>query len=105
MGDANSPIIEELIFLHDFINIILVFIITFVGFIIVRILFNSFVNKNLLESQIIECWKTSEGCVRWGEHGKWAWGTQSGDKITANQCGNQRRKVLVAFSQINNVLG
>merc|ERR1712141_50101 len=48
-------IIEELIFLHDFINIILVFIITFVGFIIVRILFNSFINKNLLERQIIQC--------------------------------------------------
>ena len=41
--------------MHDFINIILVFIITFVGFIIVRILFNSFINKNLLERQIIEC--------------------------------------------------
>jgi len=34
---------------------ILIFIITFVGFIIVRILFNSFINKNLLERQIIEC--------------------------------------------------
>merc|ERR1712038_773215 len=55
LQDANSPIIEELIFLHDFINIILVFIITFVGFIIVRILFNSFINKNFLERQIIEC--------------------------------------------------
>merc|ERR1712001_702951 len=55
LQDANSPIIEELIFLHDFINIILVFIITFVGFIIVRILFNSFINKNLLERQIIQC--------------------------------------------------
>merc|ERR1711934_561340 len=55
LQDANSPIIEELIFLHDFINIILIFIITFVGFIIVRILFNSFINKNLLERQIIEC--------------------------------------------------
>merc|ERR1711894_532515 len=55
LQDANSPIIEELIFLHDFINIILVFIITFVGFIIERILFNSFINKNLLERQIIEC--------------------------------------------------
>merc|ERR1712105_186867 len=55
MGDANSPIIEELIFLHDFINMILIFIIIFVGFIIVRILFNSFINKNLLERQIIEC--------------------------------------------------
>merc|ERR1712168_783903 len=55
MGDANSPIMEELIFLHDFINIILIFIITFVGFIMVRMLFNSFINKNLLERQIIEC--------------------------------------------------
>merc|ERR1712141_369390 len=55
LQDANSPIIEELIFLHDFINIILIFIITFVGFIIVRILFNPFINKNLLERQIIEC--------------------------------------------------
>merc|ERR1712038_1142948 len=55
LQDANSPIIEELIFLHDFINIILIFIITFVGFIIVRILFNSIINRNLLERQIIEC--------------------------------------------------
>merc|ERR1712183_621098 len=55
MGDANSPIIEELIFLHDFINMILVLIITFVMFIIITILFNSFINKNLLERQIIEC--------------------------------------------------
>merc|ERR1711944_232511 len=55
MGDANSPIIEELIFLHDFINIILVFIITFVMFIIITIILNSFINKNLLERQIIEC--------------------------------------------------
>merc|ERR1712019_69322 len=57
--------------------------------------------------QVIKCasWKTSKGCVRWGEHGKWAWGTQSGDKITTNRCGDQRRKILVAFGQINNVLG
>merc|ERR1712004_559336 len=46
---------EELIFLHDFINMILVFIITFVMFIIVTIILNSFINKNLLERQIIEC--------------------------------------------------
>jgi len=37
LQDANSPIIEELIFLHDFINIILVFITTFPGFIIIII--------------------------------------------------------------------
>merc|ERR1711921_2966 len=53
--DANSPIIEELLFLHDFINLILIFIIRFVGYIIFRILLNNFINKNLLESQIIEC--------------------------------------------------
>lgn len=54
MQDANSPIIEELIFLHDFINLILVFIISFVGYIIVFIIFNKYININLLESQIIE---------------------------------------------------
>lgn len=55
LQDANSPVIEELIFLHDFINIILVFIITFVCVVIISILLNKFINKNLLESQIIEC--------------------------------------------------
>lgn len=46
---------EELIFLHDFINMILIFIISFVLYIMATILLNSFINKNLLESQIIEC--------------------------------------------------
>lgn len=46
---------EELIFLHDFINLILVFIIGFVITIIITIVFNTFINKTLLESQIIEC--------------------------------------------------
>ena len=45
---------EELIFLHDFINLILVFIISFVIYIMVFMLFNKFININLLESQIIE---------------------------------------------------
>ena len=55
LQDANSPIIEELIFLHDFINLILIFIISFVRYIIISILFNKFININLLERQIIEC--------------------------------------------------
>jgi len=46
---------EELIFLHDFINLVLIFIIRFVGYIIIRIIINKFVNINLLERQIIEC--------------------------------------------------
>ncbi|MBY0379288.1 MAG: hypothetical protein K2P99_02690 [Burkholderiales bacterium] len=54
MQDGNSPIIEELIFLHDFINLVLMFIIRFVGFIILSIIKNSFINKNLLEIQIVE---------------------------------------------------
>lgn len=40
--------------MHDFINLILVFIISFVGYIIVFIIFNKYININLLESQIIE---------------------------------------------------
>ena len=52
--NGNSPIIEELIFLHDFINLVLMFIIRFVGFIIISIIKNSFINKNLLEIQIVE---------------------------------------------------
>merc|ERR1711902_283619 len=58
LQDANSPIIEELIFLHDFINLILMFIISFVGYIIISILSNKFINMNILERQIIECIRT-----------------------------------------------
>lgn len=53
--DAFSPIIEEFHYFHDFTNSILLFILVFVGVIIVSILFNTIVNKNLLEGQIIEC--------------------------------------------------
>lgn len=54
LQDGNSPIIEELVFLHDFINLVLMFIIRFVGFIIISMMKNSFINKNLLEIQIVE---------------------------------------------------
>ena len=46
---------EELIFLHDYINLILVFIISFICVLIILILINSYINKILLERQIIEC--------------------------------------------------
>ena len=55
LQDANSPVMEELVFLHDFINTILVFIITFVGLIMVTILLNKFSNQSLIESQVVEC--------------------------------------------------
>ena len=55
LQDANSPLMEELRQLHDFINLILVFVIRFVGLVILM-LTNSggFINKALLEIQIVE---------------------------------------------------
>ena len=45
MQDANSPIMEELIFLHDFINIILIFIISFLIYIVAIMIFNEYTKK------------------------------------------------------------
>jgi cytochrome c oxidase subunit 2 len=45
---------EEFIYFHDFTNIILLFILRFVGLILSRILFNSIIHKSLLEGQILE---------------------------------------------------
>jgi len=52
--DANSPLMEELNHLHDYINLILVFIITFVSLIIVGIRGSKFINIKLIEVQIVE---------------------------------------------------
>ncbi len=58
-ASVTSKHFLELIFLHDFINLVLMFIIRFVGFIIISIIKNSFINKNLLEIQIVErVWTT-----------------------------------------------
>ena len=50
-----SPIIRELIFLHDFINLILIFSISFVRYLIIFRSFNKFINTTLLERQIDIC--------------------------------------------------
>lgn len=55
LQDAFSPVIEEFIYFHDFTNIILLFILTFVGVILIRILLNRIIHKSLLEGQILEC--------------------------------------------------
>lgn len=55
LQDAFSPVIEEFIYFHDFTNIILLFILRFVGFILLRVLFNKIIHKSLLEGQILEC--------------------------------------------------
>nr|ADB43170.1 cytochrome c oxidase subunit II [Calanus sinicus] len=55
LQDANSPVMEELVFLHDFINMILIFIISFVGYIMLSMVNNKYLSMNLLESQVVEC--------------------------------------------------
>jgi cytochrome c oxidase subunit 2 len=55
LQDAFSPVIEEFIYFHDFTNIILLFILSFVGFILARVIFNKVIHKSLLEGQILEC--------------------------------------------------
>jgi cytochrome c oxidase subunit 2 len=55
LQDAFSPVIEEFVYFHDFTNIILLFILTFVGLVIGRVLFNKVIHKSLLEGQILEC--------------------------------------------------
>ena len=53
--DASSPVIEEFVFFHDYVIIILTVITTFVGGIMLLIFFNPWVNRGLLEGQLIEC--------------------------------------------------
>jgi cytochrome c oxidase subunit 2 len=55
LQDAFSPVIEEFIYFHDFTNMILLFILRFVGFILLRVLFNKIIHKSLLEGQLLEC--------------------------------------------------
>lgn len=52
--NGASPLIEQLIFFHDHTMVILVLIVTLVGYILARVLFNLFINRSLLERQNIE---------------------------------------------------
>lgn len=52
--DRASPLIEQLIFFHDHALLILIFITNLVGYFIVSLVTNKFVNRNLLDGQIIE---------------------------------------------------
>lgn len=52
--DSNSPLIEQLTFFHDHTLLILVIITTLVGYLITIMLFNSSINRLLLQGQTIE---------------------------------------------------
>ena len=54
LQDSSSPLIEQLIFFHDHTLIILIVITIIVGQILIRIIFNKFTHRYLLEGQIIE---------------------------------------------------
>nr|YP_010561855.1 cytochrome c oxidase subunit II [Chionoecetes bairdi]UYX57816.1 cytochrome c oxidase subunit II [Chionoecetes bairdi] len=52
--DGASPLMEQLIFFHDHIMLILIMIITFVGYMMVSLIMNSYINRFMLENQTIE---------------------------------------------------
>lgn len=54
LPDANSPIIEQLIFFHDHTIIIILIIISIISYIFINIFLNKFSNRFLLENHQIE---------------------------------------------------
>ena len=54
LQDRASPLIEQLIFFHDHIRVVLIIIITIVGYKMASILTHSFINRYILENQTIE---------------------------------------------------
>nr|YP_010384965.1 cytochrome c oxidase subunit II [Amusiotheres obtusidentatus]UPL64962.1 cytochrome oxidase subunit II [Amusiotheres obtusidentatus] len=59
LQDAVSPLMEQLIFFHDHIMLVLVLILTFVGYLMASLFFNSLINRYMLENQPIEIIWTS----------------------------------------------
>lgn len=49
-----SPLIEQIIFFHDHTLIILIIITILVRYLIISLFFNKYINRFLLEGQIIE---------------------------------------------------
>nr|AFQ62268.1 cytochrome c oxidase subunit II [Haliplus flavicollis]ARH55028.1 cytochrome c oxidase subunit 2 [Haliplus sibiricus] len=54
LQDAASPLMEQLMFFHDHTLIILTMITILVGYLMLTLFFNNFINRNLLEGQMIE---------------------------------------------------
>lgn len=54
LQEGASPLIGELVFFHDHTMIVIIIIVTFVGFIIGSLVFNGFIDRFLLENQNIE---------------------------------------------------
>nr|AII02239.1 cytochrome c oxidase subunit II [Oegoconia novimundi] len=54
LQNSASPLMEQIIFFHDHTLIILIMITMLVGYIMLNLLFNKFINRFLLEGQMIE---------------------------------------------------
>nr|YP_011010318.1 cytochrome c oxidase subunit 2 [Metrocoris vietnamensis]YP_011010331.1 cytochrome c oxidase subunit 2 [Metrocoris quynhi]YP_011010409.1 cytochrome c oxidase subunit 2 [Metrocoris stranguloides]YP_011026024.1 cytochrome c oxidase subunit 2 [Metrocoris bilobatoides]WPW46933.1 cytochrome c oxidase subunit 2 [Metrocoris vietnamensis]WPW46946.1 cytochrome c oxidase subunit 2 [Metrocoris quynhi]WPW47024.1 cytochrome c oxidase subunit 2 [Metrocoris stranguloides]WQM87309.1 cytochrome c oxidase s len=54
MQEANSPLMEQLIFFHDNTMIILIMITTLIAWIMIKMLFNKKINRFMMENQMIE---------------------------------------------------
>lgn len=52
--NSASPLIEQLIFFHDHAILILILITTLVGYFIISLIVNSYINRFLLDGQLIE---------------------------------------------------
>ena len=64
LQDALSPVIEEFIFFHDYIIIILIYIISVVGYMLARLVRIPWLNRGLIEGQAIECaWTVAPAIV------------------------------------------
>ena len=55
LQDALSPVMEEFLFFHDFVITVLVFAVTVVGYVIVSLLGNRFINQGPPGGQALEC--------------------------------------------------
>nr|QVJ97786.1 cytochrome c oxidase subunit II [Macrophya dolichogaster] len=54
LQDANSPMMEQLMFFHDHAMTVLILIISSILYLMMSMMFNKFINKNLLNQQNIE---------------------------------------------------
>lgn len=54
LQDSNSPLMEQLIFFHDHRLLILIMITVLVGYLMASLFFNSYINRFLLEGQMVE---------------------------------------------------
>nr|YP_010044297.1 cytochrome c oxidase subunit II [Cerace xanthocosma]QPF22958.1 cytochrome c oxidase subunit II [Cerace xanthocosma] len=54
LQNSASPLMEQIIFFHDHTLIILIMITILVGYLMINLFFNNYINRFLLESQMIE---------------------------------------------------